>query len=234
MTLPGILTRPVEILVQGSENRVFIEVDFSPATGIERAFGLQPFSQQCVRLMNSFFKPKRDLEVLDVNDGLLIRVRQKSSTAGSALSGLVTLGFVLIAFGRYWRPALVITAALLAGTVSFLLYLREKTVELRVSKFEFQVHGKIGSDLQSSRAISCADIRWLEYAEDRSGEGSERPEGLYAVLKYHSVCVLPYVDLQQANALIDRIENRFPNLASQWKSNSPFGEHFTSLGLNNR
>ena len=181
--------------------------------------------------MKSFFKPTRNLEILDVNDGLLIRVRQKLSTTESVFTGLVALGFVVIAFGRYGRPGLVIVAAILTATVSFLLHRREKTVELHVSKFEFQVHGKIGSDLQSNRAICCADIRWLEYAENTSGEGSESTEGLHAVLKHRSVCVLPYVDLQQANALIDRIESRFPILAGQWKSNSPFGEHFTSLGL---
>src|SRR5215469_12942653 len=126
--------------------------------------------------MNSLFKPQRNLEILDINDGLTIRVSQKSSTAESVFAALVPLGFVVIVFGRYWRPWLVITAAILSAMVSFLLYRREKTVESRVSKFEFQVYGITGSGLPSSQAINCADIRWLEYAEDRSGEGGERPE----------------------------------------------------------
>src|ERR1700746_3674819 len=107
--------------------------------------------------MNSLFKPKRDLEILDVADGLLIRLKRKSSTAESVFGGLVAVGFTVIVFIRYWKPVLVIMAAILAGVVSFLLYFREKIFELRVSKFEFQVHGEISGNLQSNRAITCAD-----------------------------------------------------------------------------
>ena len=43
--------------------------------------------------------------------------------------------------------------------------------------------------------------------------------------------MLPYVDEQQAMLVIERIVNKFPDFDKQWEGQSPFGKHFTELGL---
>jgi len=78
-----------------------------------------------------------------------------------------------------------------------------------------------------------ADIQRIEYQEDITGPGnSGHPQGLYAVLRYQSVCLLPDMDARQTAMVIERIGEKFPDQCAQWKSPSPFGEHFISLGLN--
>ena len=43
--------------------------------------------------------------------------------------------------------------------------------------------------------------------------------------------MLPNIDEQQASLVIRRILDKFPELRDLWRRNSPFGEHFTMLGL---
>ncbi|HET6180245.1 MAG TPA: hypothetical protein VFE61_25210 [Candidatus Sulfotelmatobacter sp.] len=58
------------------------------------------------------------------------------------------------------------------------------------------------------------------------------PGGLYAGLKLGSTCILPYLDEKQTQAVIEAIYERFPDmLTAAAKAQSPFGQHFTTLGI---
>jgi hypothetical protein len=106
----------------------------------------------------------------------------------------------------------------------------QASAELRVTALEFQSRGKLGADSQPSPVCS-ADIRGLEYQPDYSGpDTGYRPGGLYAKLRFRTVCVLPLLDESQTIEVIERIKKRFPDMAKQWVEPS-IGDNFTTLGL---
>jgi hypothetical protein len=49
-----------------------------------------------------------------------------------------------------------------------------------------------------------------------------------------SVCILPYVDIDQATAVIERVSLKFIDLGNPRRSTSEFGNHIISLGLDDR
>lgn len=176
-----------------------------------------------------------ELRIQDYQDVLVITAKQGRSLANGALSALVTGIFVTFAFRHLLgMPTLVAVTALASG-LSFLLGTRRQDAELRITNSELKSKGRFGDSFRTTRRANLADIRWLEYQEDTTGpETSHHPGGLYAVLSGRSICILPYVDEQQTGEAIHRILEKFPHLRQQWEGQSPFGQHFTSLSLDQR
>jgi hypothetical protein len=173
-----------------------------------------------------------EIEILDFDDALVIMAKQRASRAEAVLSAVVVGVFGGIALFRFLTMPLVIATAVLAAVLRFLFAVRKRTAELRVTNLEFRSRGRVGDNFGSMRSASRADVKWLEYQEDTSGpETSHHPGGLYAVLGTRSICLLPNIDEQQASLVIERILYRFPELRDLWRRHSPFGEHFTTLGL---
>lgn len=172
------------------------------------------------------------LKMIDLDEALLVRAKAKASVFEALLSALAAGGCVgLLASQFVARPAIVMLT-LVGTSVAYLLALRVKSFELRVTRSEFVSCGRIGDDFGTMRTVHASDIRWLEFQEDNSGpDTSHHPIGLYAVLQFRSICLLPHVDEQQTNLLIDRIGERFPDFRERWRGQSPFGNHFTALGL---
>jgi hypothetical protein len=140
--------------------------------------------------------------------------------------------FVALVCSRFLVRWEVIVLASLSASVAFLSAKRAERFELRITRKEFVARGRVGDNLGSIRSVCAADILWLEYQEDTGGADSARhPGGLYAVVKHRSVCILPEIDQEQTCLMIERIKDRFPDFRSQWAGNSPFGNHFISLGL---
>jgi len=176
-----------------------------------------------------------EIEIRDRENALVVTAKRGRSVANGILGALGAGTFVAIAFRHLLgTPVLVAMTALVAG-LSLLLAMRQQDAELRVTSLELKSRGRCGDSFRSTRSVSRADVRWLEYQEDTTGpETSHHPGGLYAVLSGHSVCILPYVDKQQTAEVIQRIVEKFPDLGQQWEGQSPFGQHFTSLGLDQR
>ncbi|HEY6969175.1 MAG TPA: hypothetical protein VJA94_08225 [Candidatus Angelobacter sp.] len=131
---------------------------------------------------------------------------------------------------------MLIVLILIAAILAFLGTVIERRIQLKVTNLEFQTYGGFGNEFRNVRAMPSADILWLEH-QDSSGGGDapDHPEGLYAVLRCGSSCVLPYVDPGQANQVIDSIEERFPDMAKRWRtSRGPFDCHFITLGLSSQ
>jgi hypothetical protein len=175
---------------------------------------------------------KVELKIVDFDDALVIKAKQKPSLGEAILSAVASGGFVgLIVFRFVAMPAMVAIAAV-AGFLGFLYAVHKRNAELRVTNLEFRSRGRVGDDFGSTRNVCGTDVRWLEYQEDTSGpETSHHPGGLYAVRGSLSICMLPYIDQQQTALVIDRILDKFPEFRQQWRRNSPFGQHFTALGL---
>lgn len=175
---------------------------------------------------------RQQLEIREYRDGLLIKARQRHSLAQGIFSATIAAAFVVLVVKRFVSLPVLILVVVLAAGFGFAQVLREKEAELNVTNLEFRTSGYFGGDYRARRSLSSADVRWLEYQEDRGGiESSYHPAGLYAVLRVGEACMLPHVNEQQAGEIIEAIAKRFPDFSKRWHSESPFGEHFTTLGL---
>lgn len=173
-----------------------------------------------------------NIDIREYSDELLICAVRARSLGECLTSALVTTGAVALmcsfVIGRTAAAVIAIPIALL----SFVSMRRRRKFTLRVSRQVFSAVGKVGDNLGDSRSVRAADVKWLEYQEDTTGpETGNHPGGLYAVLKYRSVCLLPDVDEQQTHNLIEKIQDKYPELGRQWASESPFGNRIISLGL---
>jgi hypothetical protein len=173
-----------------------------------------------------------ELEIVHGSDWLLLKASRKRSAPVGILSAAVSAAcFVLIGY-RYVDLPVLLLIAVLGGAIGLLQFTRGKVVQLRVGRLDFETIGYFGGDWRGKRSISSADVQWLEYQEDSGGiENADHPEGLYAVLRWRSVCVLPGVNPQEADMAISEIERKFPDMAKQWSGRSSFGKHITTLGL---
>lgn len=175
------------------------------------------------------------IKIEETQDGLIITADQGHSLVTAIVGALAAGAFTAIAASRLLGIAAIITLTALVASISFLFGIRRRINELRVTGSQFHARGRLGDRLRSARSVAAADIKWLEYQEDTTGpETAHHPGGLYAVLRRQSVCVLPYVDRLQADEVIEKISARFPHLRQQWKGQSPFGQHITRLGLDER
>lgn len=175
----------------------------------------------------------KELKIEDDQDVLFITARQNSSLATAMVGALTAGAFVVIVFHAAFGIAILGLFAAVAGGLTFLVGIRRKVNELRVTKLGFNARGTFGDSFRTVRTVSSADVRWLEYQEDTTGpETSHHPGGLYAVLRFHSVCILPDIDRGQTNEVIGRITDKFPTFKEQWNGQSAFGRNFTSLELN--
>ena len=121
----------------------------------------------------------------------------------------------------------------LAAAVAFLWARRAKRFELRIYPPGVRGKGKVGDNLGLARRVRASDVQRFEYQEDTTGpETSHHPQGLYAVLSFSSICLMPDVDERQTAEIIERIVNKFPDISAHWGGPSPFGKHLTSPGLN--
>ena len=102
--------------------------------------------------------------------------------------------------------------------------IRSKKADLQITKVEFTTTGDLGRRVQTPRIVCAGDVRRLEFR----GEGSpltSKPDGLYALTDRKELCLLPFLDWEQAEQVIRAIENKFPGLAEGWRSGQPISEH---------
>ena len=173
-----------------------------------------------------------ELEIIHGRDWLLLKASRKRSALKGILSAAVGAAFFVLIGYRYVDLPVLLLIGVLGGVIGFLQFTRGKVVQLRVGRLDFETIGYFGDDRRGKRSVSSADVQWLEYQEGSAGiENADRPEGLYAVLRGRSACILPGVNPQQADMAISEIERKFPDMAKQWSGRSSFGGHITTLGL---
>jgi hypothetical protein len=179
------------------------------------------------------FATVSELNIVDADDALTIRASPKRSLPRAAWSAVAGGGCAAIFASSFIAKPGIIALALLAALAAFLYVRRNQNFELRITSAEFVSRGRIGNDFGSTRRVRAQDIDWLEYQENRTGpEDASHPGGLYAVQGSSSICMLPFVDERQTAVIIERIEGKFPDLSKRWKNKSWFGQHFTTLRLN--
>jgi hypothetical protein len=170
-------------------------------------------------------------EIRDSQDSLLIRAKRKRlwtrSLFGAAITGLAALLTLSHIIAGSILAVVVLLAVLLGLSEGF----GQARAELRVTRLEFQTRGNLGTDSLPVHTVCSADIRWLEYQPESGGpDVGYRPGGLFAKVRFGTVCVLPLLDEQQTIEVIELITKRFPDMAKQWSAPS-IGDHFTTLGL---
>ena len=98
-------------------------------------------------------------------------------------------------------------------SVSVFFYRKAKAAELSVSHFEFVSKGDLGRRVQSPRVVMAAQIRGLEFQENSLSGKS----GLYVWTGNSWKILLPFLDWQQTNEIIDVIKKKLPGLAENWR-----------------
>jgi len=150
------------------------------------------------------------------------------------LAGPLTAVLIAYFVHSFLPLGVAILVGICAGLLALLLSITNKTEKLRVNNFEFKTEGDLGEYPVGHRGftqyVSRADIRWLEYQDERGGgDVPYYPSGLYAELLHGSRCVLPYLDAQQTASLIQAIYKRFPDMP--WDKKTPFDKQLTTLDL---
>jgi len=172
-----------------------------------------------------------ELIVTELDDAMVVKASITRSTAQIVVGSAVTAGCIATTASFFMAWPQCILLAFIASSAYFLYVRRTEDYELKVTHLEIVSKGSVSDNLGSSRTVCAADIERLEYQEDTTGpETAHHPEGLYAVTKWRSTCLLPGLNAEQTWSVIDRIEARFPDLRAQRSDHSPFGQHFTSLG----
>jgi hypothetical protein len=142
-------------------------------------------------------RAKRDLEQWE----RLVYACFAAVVAGAATASLL---------GSWWWLGVSAISALAA-----LALVKSQKAELVVTPVEFTTTGDLGRRVQTSRIVLAADIRRLEFRG--GGLLILKHDGLYAVTDRRELCVLPFLDWEQANQVIHAIEKRFPGLAENWR-----------------
>jgi len=181
------------------------------------------------------------LETRDSPTGISVRVKESRRT-WSALATLVAGGvFLYFVFHAKNEPQayLFVVGGLCVVVIAkdIVSSLRGTAVELRVTNLDFVSYGHAPEDYTPS-TIARADIYNLEFREASGGpDGPQFPKGLY--VGHHrvgpgpgttSTCVLPHIDKDQAERVIEAIYGRFPDTGKLLETGA-FEPYLISLNL---
>jgi hypothetical protein len=171
------------------------------------------------------------LQIINSADCLRALVRHSSPFWEKLLTSVITGTCIALISARYLPRYVWVTFSIATATATFGAAFRTKRVELRVTNVEFSTRGNAELRMRLGQAVSAAEVRWLEYRETAGSEEQPEPRGLYAVKKRGYACLLPFVTELEANQFIREIAQKFPTVAAFWRSESPFGANFLSLGI---
>jgi hypothetical protein len=158
-------------------------------------------------------------EIREVRDGLEITATGiPSASASIGIAGAVAAitGYVGYRILSFW---LSLPGAVLAGAIGFCLTFRQSRAVLRATNLDFETKGEYPS------TIARAEVSAMFYDKAQGDEMSYTPAGLYAD---RGVCLLPFVNEEQANEIIQAIYRRFPDMPLKSESSEPL----TTLKLN--
>jgi hypothetical protein len=180
-------------------------------------------------------RPELSLEQCE--NGLIVRVNAPMDVLRIVLTcaGAAVLYFFL----RRTRssdvpvPYLILFLFLLAA-VEIFRALRGTRVELRVQDLDFVSTGHAPGGYSPS-SVSRDDLLRLEFGEGSGGEDKELPCGLYAEYQSDSAfetsfCLLPHIDREQTEQVIQAIRMRYPEIDKLTITRPP-GSGLTILNL---
>jgi hypothetical protein len=171
------------------------------------------------------------LQIINSADCLRALLRHNPPFWEKLLTSVITGACIALVSARYLPRYVWVILSIVSAAATFVAPFRTKRVELRVTNVEFSTRGNAELRMRMGQAVSAAEVRWLEFREAGGSEGQPEPCGLYAVKSRGYVCLLPFVTELEANQLIREIAQKFPTVAAFWRSESPYGANFLSLGI---
>jgi hypothetical protein len=162
------------------------------------------------------------IHIQDFRDRLRVQVRQDLPPWERLLAAGCAAAFAGVASASVltgWRWMI------LCPVVAGITYAAVKSTgaELQVTKFEFVSKGNLGRRGKTPRTVFTADVRGLEFGT----ESLSTRQGLCALTDQKEICLLPFVEWEQAQEIIRAIEKKFPGLAEGWRGSSPKSGHLT-------
>ena len=155
--------------------------------------------------------PAARYNIQDLPHGLRIRVTQELEFWERLLTAVVPGLFAAIAGSMFLKSEWWLGTSFLIATVIF-LFARTRGAELIVSQFEFVAKGALGRRVQTPRVLMAAHIRKLEFQENSISGKS----GLYAWTGNNWKLLLPFLDWQQTQEILEAIKKKLPGLAESW------------------
>jgi hypothetical protein len=161
-------------------------------------------------------------QIQELASGLRVQARQdlprwERLLVAGIVAGVVGIPSASFVGGWWWALLSAIAAAATYGSV------KNTSAELQVTNVEFISKGNLGRRIQTPRIVCTGDVRRIEFREGSSPLTS-RLEGLYALTDRQELCLLPYLDWEQTEQVIQAIEKKFPGMSHGWRSERPFTE----------
>lgn len=155
----------------------------------------------------NWFGPAKRIEIIEQEDGLLIRAIGIKRVVDFLVMVLVAAGVAYMA----WREASWILAlgAILVAALEMVIWFRDEDAEINVTKKELWATGDQGNWTTGYVRFRWLDISGLEY----QAGGEDSAGGLYARTgAWSSKCLMAELDREQSEEVIAAIYRRFPYL----------------------
>lgn len=152
------------------------------------------------------------MTIQEAGHSLHIQVTQESELwqrlAIAAVPGAILGIAATMLLSSFWGIAIAPFVAL--GTFALA---KDGESQLTVSQFEFVAEGDLGRRTRR-RVVMAADVRGLEFQVGPAL--STANEGLYVRIDRSNLLILPNVDWNQAQEVIEAIKKRLPGLSENW------------------
>jgi len=149
---------------------------------------------------------KTTIETFEEPDHLLFVVTRETGWLAIVITCIFLSAFVFFLWPDH--KLFVILAILMSLFGWIASFTRGNITRLAVSEREIIARGNLERAFTDTITIDASEVRTIKYFGGREGD----PAGLYIYHYIHETCVLPGLYREQAEAIIHRIRQRFPNL----------------------
>jgi len=176
------------------------------------------------------FSGEIQVKTVEFSDALEFTVTREDSLYGLVFGPVIALA-VLYLFWRIaqgWSRIVLIVMAIFSVLAYLANRLHGRETKLRVTSEGLIAEGNLGRLFVTRFELAATDITKIRF--HTVGEG-DKP-GLYVWHGWASACVLPGVDPQQADSIVDAIGRKLPELPTEHSESLAWrGEKLIELGL---
>jgi hypothetical protein len=171
-----------------------------------------------------------EIKTSELPDALEFDVTREGSLYESVFAPVIT--FVALYFfwkiAHGWSRIILIFIAVSSAAPYVANRLQGRESKLRLTSEEVTAEGNIGRVLSTKFRIAATDVTAIRF--EPGGEGGT--PGLYVRHGWAGTCVIPNLNSEQADLIVDAIARRFPHLPTEHSdSKSWLGDRPIELGL---